>query len=438
MRFADGDSGHSGRHDDGMLLKTSPPALAAPDHYDLDDITAMLREIGAGLIEVAQPIQVVETRLVEIAAKYTTEPLEVAAFPTMLLIQIGGKTFRLRLEGSVQPSGQFDTAASIDQIADIAEAGAIDPTEAVAAVHAARRQPPRFGAVTTTLGYALTAVGFGMVLQPTWKALLAHAFLGLVVGAIMQISRPLPGLGPILPTLSAMVVTLLATWFVADAADDGLLPVISPALIATLPGMALVVGSIELAGNKIISGASRVIYGVAQLGLMVYGVVMGVQIAGRVPPQPQAPSMGALSFYVSILVIAIGLYLYLSAPRGSLVWLLLTIAVAMGAQSLAGLMLNAAHSGFVGAMVAIPFAIMAARIKDAPPAMVLWLAAFWSLVPGQLTFMSVSRGAAGDYADQATLSVAGAAIISIALGTLVGWTLVRGVISRPSMSALPK
>ena len=102
-----------------MLLKTSPPALAAPDHYDLDDITAMLREIGAGLIEVAQPIQVVETRLVEIAAKYTTEPLEVAAFPTMLLIQIGGKTFRLRLEGSVQPSGQFDTAASIDQIADL-------------------------------------------------------------------------------------------------------------------------------------------------------------------------------------------------------------------------------------------------------------------------------------------------------------------------------
>jgi uncharacterized membrane protein YjjB (DUF3815 family) len=165
---------------------------------------------------------------------------------------------------------------------------------------------------------------------------------------------------------------------------------------------------------------------------------LGVQIAGRVPPQPQSPSMGAWSFYVSILVIAIGLYLYLSAPRGSLIWLLLTIAVAMGAQSLAGLKLNAAHSGFVGAMVAIPFAIMAARIKNAPPAMVLWLAAFWSLVPGQLTFMSVSGGAAGDYADQATLSVAGAAIISIALGTLVGWTLVRGVISRPSMSALPK
>lgn len=37
---------------------------------------------------------------------------------------------------------------------------------------------------------------------------------------------------------------------------------ISPALIATLPGMALVIGSIELAGG-IIAGASRTVYGIA-------------------------------------------------------------------------------------------------------------------------------------------------------------------------------
>lgn len=266
-----------------------------------------------------------------------------------------------------------------------------------------------------------------MTIEPSWNALPAHLFLGLVVGVIMQISRPLPGFGPILPTLSAVVVTLLAIWFVADVAHDGLLRVISPALIATLPGMALVVGAIELAGGKIISGSSRVVYGAAQLGLMVYGVVVGVQIAGQIPTQSPSSPMGPWSFYVSIVVIAIGLYIYLSAPRGSLIWLLLTIGVAMGAQSVAGLVLNAAHSGFIGAMVAIPFAMMTARITTAPPTMVLTLAAFWSLVPGQLTFMSVSRGATGDYAGLAGVSVAGAAIISIALGALVGWTLVQAI-----------
>ena len=100
--------------------------------------------------------------------------------------------------------------------------------------------------------------------------------------------------------------------------------------------------------------------------------------------------------------------------------LLLTIGVSILAQNLAGLVLNSAHSGFIAAMVAIPFAMLTSRIKATPPAGALTMAAFWSLVPGQLTFMSVSRSASGDYADTASMSAAGAAIMSIALGTLVG------------------
>ena len=49
---------------------------------------------------------------------------------------------------------------------------------------------------------------------------------------------------------------MLATWFVADAANDGLLRVISPPLVAMLPGMALTIGSMELASSEIVAGAS--------------------------------------------------------------------------------------------------------------------------------------------------------------------------------------
>ena len=386
----------------------------------------MLREIGAALVEASQPIQLVEQRLREIAARYTTEPVQVAVLPTMLFIQIG--TTVHQMESSVGPSGLLDAAARIDEIAALAGAGAISPQDAVAAVHAARTAPPRFGAVATTLGYALTTVGFGMVVDPSWRALPAHLILGLVVGLIVQLGRPWPSLNPILPTVSALVVTLLATWFVADVAHDGLLRVISPALIAMLPGMALVIGSIELACGKIISGSSRVVYAIAQLGLLTYGVVLGVRIAGQVAPQAPSATMGAWSGFAAVVVIAVGLYFYLSAPRGSLIWLILVIGVAMLAQAVAGLAMNTAHSGFIAAMVAIPFAILAARIGDAPPAGVLALAAFWSLVPGQLTFMSLSRRVSGDYEDMvntAGLGVAGAAIVSIALGSLAGWSLVR-------------
>ena len=409
---------------------TPPPALAPPDHFDSADIAAMLRQIGIAMVEVSYPVQLVEQRLLEIGRRYTTEPVQAAVLPTMLFIQIGSAVHEM--ESSAQPSSRLDMAGRIDQIAGLAAAGAIAPRDALAAVHAARTQPPRFGAVATTLGYGLTTVGFGMMVDPTWKGLLAHLFLGLVVGGIVAIARPFPNLAPILPTLSAVVVTLLATWFVADVADDGLLRVISPALIATLPGMALVIGATELAGGRIVSGASRSVYGVAQLGLLVYGVVIGVRIAGQVPPQTPPAALGWWSPYVAIVVIAVGLYFYLSAPRGSLIWLTAVIAVATLTQTAAGLVLNAGHSGFIGAMVGIPFAVLASRLRGAPPASVLGLAVFWSLVPGQLTFMSVSRRAAGDVLNTAGISAAGAAIVSIALGTIVGWTLVRTIGRRPA------
>ena len=400
-----------------------PNALAPPDHYDRDDVATMLCEIGAALVEASQPVQVVEQRLVAIAARYTSARVQAAVLPTMLFVQIGDTVNRM--DGSVSPSGQLDIAGRVDRITGLAEAGAITPTDAAAAIRAARAAPPRFGPVLTTLGYAVTTVGFGMMIQPSWKALLAHLFLGLVVGLIVAVARPFPALGPILPTASALAVTLLATWFVADVAHDGLLRVVSPALIATLPGMALVIGAIELAGGRIVSGAGRVVYGIAQLGLLVYGMVLGVHIAGQVPTQQPSPSMGPWTLYASILVIAVGLYFYLSAPRGSLPWLALTIGVATLTQTLAGTVLNSAHSGFVAAAVAIPFVMFAARMPTAPPAAVLSLAAFWSLVPGQLTFMSVGRGPAGDFSGISGLSVASGAIVSIALGTLFGWSLFR-------------
>jgi uncharacterized membrane protein YjjP (DUF1212 family) len=400
---------------------TEPAALAPPDHYDPADVAPMLREIGIAMVEVSYPVQFVEQRLLDIARRYTTEPVKVAVLPTMLFIQIGSTVHEM--DGSVRSSGRFDRAGRVDEIAGLAAAGAIAPSDAVAAVSAARTQPPRFGALPTTLGYALTTVGFGMVIEPTWRGLLAHFFLGLLVGLIVQISRPLPSLAPILPTLSAVVVTLLATWFVADVAGEGLLRVISPALIATLPGLALVIGAIELAAGRVVSGASRTVYAVAQLGLLVYGVVLGVRIAGQVAPQEPTGLLGPWSLYASIAVIAVGLYFYLSSPRGSLPWLVVVIAVATLTQTAAGLVLNTAHSGFVGAMVAIPFAFLASRLRGAPSAGVLVLAAFWSLVPGQLTFMSVSRHVSGDLVNTASVSVAAGAIISIALGTIVGWSL---------------
>ena len=411
------------------LRKTRPTALAPPDSYPPNEVAAMLREIGVALSEVVQPIPIIEGRLLNIAAKYTTQPVRLVVLPTVLLIQIGDAAYQI--DGSTHSSLQLDSAGRIDQIADLAEAGAITPNDAVAAVAAARTMPPRFGRFATAIGYAITALGFGIMINPTWAALPGYMFLGLVVGLIVAFGGQSPTLSPILPTLSALVVTLLATWFVANTAHDGLLRVISPALVATLPGMALTTGAMELASSEIISGSSRLVYGISQLALLLFGVIIGLHIAGsEIAPQSPSPPMGPWSLYVSIIIVAIGLSIYLSAPPGCLFWLMAAIAVAILGQKLATEILPAARSGFIGAMLSVIFAMLATRIRTAPPAVVMLLASFWSLVPGATSFMSVSQAATGDDANVASLGAAGAAIASIALGTLVGWSVFRTIDSR--------
>lgn len=410
------------------LRKTPPAPLGPPDSYPPTDVAEMMRLIGVALIEFAQPTPIVEARLRRIAAAYTTEPVRVVVLPTVLLIQIGENTYEI--DGSTRSSLQLDAAGHIDHIASLAEAGGVTPTDAIAAVSAARTMQPKYGRFAMTLGYAVTTLGFGMMINPTWASLPGYFFLGLVVGAIVMFSAPMPSLTPILPTLCALVVTLLATWFVADTANDGLLRVISPALVATLPGMALTTGAMELASSQVISGSSRLMYGIAQLALLVFGVAMGIIIAGEVAPQAPSPQMGGWSLYLSIVVVAIGLSVYLSAPPGSLFWLMAAIAAAILGQKFAESVMSPAHSGFVGAILSVVFAMLATRVKTAPPAVVMLIAAFWSLVPGALSFMSVSEAATGGNADISSVSTAGAAVLSIALGTLVGWSIFWTIDSR--------
>ena len=350
------------------IRKEIPQALSDGQVNDDVEVAAMLRELGIALVECEQPTQLVAARLLAIANQYTRETVRVVVLPTALVIQVG--TVAYEVETIIKPTTQLNLAGRIDAIAELA-----------------------------------------------------------VVGAIVMLGRPFPTLNAAPPTLAAMVVTVLATLFVADAANDGLLRVISPPLVAILPGLALTIAAMELASAQVISGASRLIYGVAQLVLLVFGVGLGMHIGGRVAPQPPSAQMGGWSLYVAVVVIAIGLYIYLSAPKGSLLWLILAIGVALVGQKVGGLFLSPTHSGAVGAFLVVPFAMLGARIKTSPPAIVMMLAAFWALVPGALSFESLGEAAAGE-GDITTLGTTVAAIFSIALGTLIGWSVFATIKTR--------
>jgi len=408
------------------VRKEAPPSAVAPrDTYSNDEIAVMLRTLGMAMLEAGQPVNIVGARLLAIASRYTTRTVRLAVLPTVIIVKVdtGRAT---EVDQTDRATVRLDQAGKIAEISDLAEAGAITPEDAVAEVCAVRELPRRFGAVTTIFGHVMATIGFGMMLNPTWAALPAYAFLGAVVGSVLVIAPRFPGLVTIQATVAALLVTVLAGVFLADIAGDGMLRTIAPPLIALLPGFALTTGAIELASGQMIAGASRLVYGGAQVVLLAAGVFLGVRLVGVPTPQHESALMGEWSLYLAIVVMAVGMYLYLSAPRGSLIWLVVGLGVALITQDLSAVFLDQAMSGAVGAFVAVPFAMFASGFRGAPPRMVMLLTVFWGLVPGALSFMNFAKRAASNVIDVNTLQGTGAAVFGIALGTLIGYSVFLG------------
>jgi uncharacterized membrane protein YjjB (DUF3815 family) len=188
---------------------------------------------------------------------------------------------------------------------------------------------------------------------------------------------------------------------------------------------------VELAYGDMVSGSSRLIAGFVQLVLLAFGLGIGAGLIGYRPED----LMQSATYYVNVpfagwagvLVFGLGVYLHFSAPRNSLHWLILVLLLAFGAQRLATVFIGSEISGFFGTLVATPLGYLIQLRFKGPPAAVTFLPSFWLLVPGALGLLSVARMMSDRAAGLDGIVTVVFVIASIALGTLVGASLYRGL-----------
>lgn len=406
------------------VRKERPVPLSDAEPYPDEEILTMLRLLGVAMVETGQPTNLVEADLRAISRAYTGHELRALVFPTYLIVQLDGAlATKTQIDEPSRATAQLDQAGGIDTLVHLAKARAITPPQVIARVRAVRGWQPRFGPLVTVLGHMILTLGFGLALQPTLAGLPAYALLGGIVGLVLMVGRWLPSANTVLPPLAAIIATILTTWYLAGAAGDGLLRVLAPALISVLPGMTLAIGAVELTSIQVISGSARLMYGAAQLLLLAFGVVVGARIAGPITALHPNAQLGPWAPYLGTVVAALGFYLYKSAPRGALPPIAATMLVALVGQQLGARYVDPMLAGFFGALATVPFAQIIARFKGVPPAMVLMLAAFWFLVPGALSFVSVGEVVTTGAGGARTLLSSVLAVFSIALGMLFGWGL---------------
>ena len=384
--------------------------------YPPEDVLAMLTALGIGMLETGQPTNVVRDRLVLIADAYGMPGLEVVALPTSLTLRIND---HIDIASSTALGSRLDQAGAIDSLVEAAERAELDPPATSAEVARIRASLPRFGWFATLLGTVLLTIGFGLMLNPTAAALPAYLQLGALVGGLLILATRIPTLATLVPILSAFLVTLATVLYLSDAAGADALHVIAPALISFLPGLTITIAAMELTNNQVVAGASRLVFGVAQLLLLVFGVLAATVVTGTTLATGTSDTLGAWAPWVGVILVGAGYVLQQSAPRGSLVWILLALCVAYGVQSLVANTVSAELSGFAAAAVVVPFAELASRFRTSPPARVMTLATFWMLVPGSLGFIGLDEATTSG-GGLATITSTAVSLLAIGLGVLVG------------------
>lgn len=393
----------------------------------IDRLLAMMRVLGLAMLDSHQATVDVQEAMYDIARAYNMPPVRVVTLPTVFAVQVEGTDRRVEIGAVEDGSLRLDQAAAIDLIVERAKRGVIEPDEAIARVQAARESKERFNPLMRLLGQILMTLAIGLLINPALPAIPAYVVLGLIVAILQMVGEKISTLAVAMPVLAAAVITIVAAGPLTDFTHEVPIRLIAPALVTFLPGSTLTIAALELTRHEVISGSTRLIYGVSQLLLLAFGVAIGLAIVGDAWTTNEVVinSIGPWTPLLGIALLALGYVLGRSAPEGSYLWLVLALALTYGAQRVGLLLVPPEYSGFFGALVVVPLSRFLAKFRTAPPATVTQLVSFWILVPGSLGFISFTEAAAGSTQTVTTLVTTGMTMFAIALGMIVGSGLMR-------------
>ncbi|MBM9469025.1 threonine/serine exporter family protein [Nakamurella leprariae] len=387
------------------------------------ELVALLRALGLALLNSSESVQDIAGTLESVAAAYDVD-LQVLVLPTGILFRLGRQ--ELDLVSAPARTLRLDQIAAVEELLTQLRTASIPARDGLERLQAILRSPPRFGVLSTVLGHTVLCLGFGLVLNPDVAALPAYLVLGAFVGALRLLALRWPTLSTALPVVAAFLVSLLSIGVLAPWVGDDPLRLLTPPLVSFLPGATLTLATMELARDQIVSGASRLIWGISQLLLLVFGVLMAFTLVSA-PELDSARQLGAWAPWVGVLLVGVGYRVFSSAPPGSLPFLWITLLAAYAAQTVGAFVLTPNLSGFLGGLVMVPLTLLLSRLRWSPPTAVLQLPAFWLLVPGALGFRGVSQLVGGVGAQE--LVTAAISLFAIALGVLVGTSLTRDLLA---------
>ena len=402
------------------------PDLSTAEHETR--IRTLLAQLGTAMVATGETVHEVEEELTALSAHLGFPDLQVAAAPTGITLTLhsgGVATFQ-----SGQSSLRLDQAVDVRRVHHHLLGDLLTESEAIEQLLALNSKPPRYPGWLFWVGAIGVAIGIALILQPGLANVATSAVAAVVVTGIARLAQRNRLLATLLPTVAAFA----AACIVFGAADlgwlDGSLRTLLPPLAAMLPGALLVNGMSELASGDMVAGSSRLIYGVVQLLLLSLGVVTAAQLL-RVDPQQLSNvlvnDLGSWAAPVGLVLVSLCVCLLESTSLRLLPWILAVLLLAFSAQWFGQQLSGAGLGSFFGAIAASLGAFLCEAFRPRLPRLVIFMPAFWLLVPGSLGLLSVTQLAINPGQSDSTGSDVVTVVTAIALGLLVGSAIARSL-----------
>jgi uncharacterized membrane protein YjjP (DUF1212 family)/uncharacterized membrane protein YjjB (DUF3815 family) len=388
----------------------------------------LLTYLAVAMVATGQPVHEIDEELAVVGRRLGYPDVQVAAGPTSVTLALGaGQPATVE---TVNGPLRLDQAAEVRWIRQQVLTEQISADRALARLTSLRGRPERYPGWLSALAWVIASVGIGLILQPgAVNVALTAVGSGLVL-ALARLSARSRALATLLPSVAAFVVACLVFAVASAGLVEGALRTLLPALAILLPGAVLVTGLSEIAAGAMVAGVSRVGYGLAQLLLFALGILAAAALLA-VPAEAlsniRVDDLGWWALPLGLLLVSVGLCLMESVRLALMPWVILVLLAAFGSQVLGQQLYGAPLGGFLGGVAASFAAAVVELVRPQLPRLVLFLPAFWMLVPGSLGLLSVTELGLGPVPGASTGFTVVELVGAIALGLLVGSVLARSL-----------
>lgn len=402
-----------------------PDTTSAEDRPAADrELRRLLLEVGSELLGGGLPVNEVEASLRDAGTALGRPGVEVAAFPTGLFVTLdSSEPTGFRAVGEVL---RFEQTADVLELTARLRGGRVTATEALRALDRIRRAPARWPAWVSDLGTVPIGVGLCLLLQPGYPDLAAAAVGSLFVAALTAFGRRWQAFRPLVPVVASFTVAAMI-FLAADAGLlDGPLRTIVAVLAVLLPGSLLVTGLSEIAAGAASAGSARLVSGAVQLVLFLTGVLTAAAVVRAPAADLTDAPLGQVAWWVPFLGVAVtvaGVIVRFSTPLRATPHIVAAVAITAAVQLSVQSAYGPALAGLLGAVAAAIAATIAHWLPGGPGWQVVYLPAFWVLVPGSFGLINAAQARSGNALD--ALGAVAAALLAVSIGTLIGTLISR-------------